>query len=292
LADITLNDEFTLEQTKTILSKLPGVPNPSLMRIRDIFDGKMGKVWAHNALVKKNSPGKDYKEIVIQALEKPEELTDQHILINIRQWLPDQFKLAKTQEVPLFGSMTIDEFKIYLCPLYSIPPEDIRVVKPRAYKLKNIEEIPQMDWFGFDLTANSTLAGKPWNLHDGDIVLFKDNRVKEKKRELPKPVSSSSSSHPKPVEHGIKIYSIEEMIERQKKEQEEEKTRKEEEEKLRAEAAQRIKLGLAPTKTAEDTKKEQEENIQKALRAAEAEKARDDAIERARQFGTNKMRFG
>jgi len=284
LNDVVLNDEWSLDQVKQVLSALPGTPPPRLMRIRDKLNDRMEKVWASNQLVKKNAPGvRDFKDIVIQPTIVEEELTDKHILINIRQWFPDQYRLGKALEFALLSTMTIEGLKIFLCPVMSIPPEDIRVVKPRAFQIKEIEAIPHLDWFGADLLPETVIGGKPWQLRDGDTILFKDNRVKEKRREIR--AIATNPGH-RVVEHSIKIYTMEEQLERERKEQEEEKKKKEEDEKKKKEEEERIKLGLGPLpKTEAQIQEDLDQNRVKAERLLEMEQAREDAVQRAKQIG-------
>jgi len=184
-------------------------------------------------------------------------------------------------------SLKVDDLKNLLSPLCGAPADDIRVVKARPFQLKKLQSIPDLDWFGFDLGPQSTIGGQPWNVKDGDYILYKDSRKKEVHRSTAGRISAvaaadgelkkkpSGRSH----EAGITIYSLEEQRERRARLDAERKDREAEDEKLRAEAAERIRLGRG--KTAEELKAEETHVAAKAQQLAEMEQARQDAIDRA-----------
>lgn len=56
-----------------------------------------------------------------------------------------------------------------------LDPAAIRAVKPFTWQLKELAGIPHLKW-NKQPQPGSLLSLNPWNLKDGDLVLFKDAR--------------------------------------------------------------------------------------------------------------------
>jgi len=257
---------------------------PLMMRIREKLLSRLTKLWVDGLPVRQNAPGhKDFKEIALQQTLVEEKLTEDHVLLNIRQWHPNDKRLGTNEELAVLKTSSIGELKVLLSQLHAINAEDVRLVKPRPYLIKDTANIPGLDWFGQNVTDDTVIGSSPWSVRHGDIVLFKDNSIPEVRKSpssSPSSVTFNPSAVKKPAYEpsGPTIYTPEQMKERAKRMEEEKKRKQEEEEIARQEAAERIRLGLGPVpKSAEET---EEEN----RRAAEMEQARLEAIERVENF--------
>ncbi len=221
LADVPMQDEWSLEQVKSALAKLPnaGVPAVGRMRIRDVLSGRLTGFWVDGKTVVQNSPGVlDYKEIAIQTTaSEGEVLTPNHILLVVRRWDPATLTLhqpigGEGSEIAVLGSTLVEAFKLWVSTTYTgpktdvpvpVPGDEIRVAKARPYHVRNDQTSAQIaehmtkstDWFGLDITADSTLVSAPWKCVNGDTIVWKDNRIKLYKPPVTaKPTDSKSTA--------------------------------------------------------------------------------------------------
>eukprot|EP00483_Globobulimina_turgida_P008624 UN08642 len=75
------------------------------------------------------------------------------------------------------------ELRLELSKYSGIPVEYIRCEHPRAYLLKNVEnrrKVCILDWENANCTDHNTLTGKQWKCENGEFILYKDCREKER----------------------------------------------------------------------------------------------------------------
>jgi len=267
-----------LTEAKEILGKLHGAPPVRFMRIRDKVNNRLTGLWVDTLKVGGNSKGDiDFKEIALEQTKVEETLTEKHILINLRQWHPDTSTLDPNEEIAVLKTTKISEFKAYLAKTYNLVEEFLRVVKPRPYQVKQLPKTgaAELDWFYAEDQGPEATLEKPWRVDHGNFLVFKDNRLAEKRIER-KQEKMTGSSNAGP---SLRILTTEEIKKRREDDEKRRKEREEEDAKLRIEAEERRKLGLGPTE--EEKRKEEEEKRKAAQREAETEQARKEAIERA-----------
>lgn len=295
LSAVVLCDDWDTKHTKQVLSELKGAPAADRMRIRDKLSDNLGNVWKDDKTVGKNAPGsRDGKEIVLIQTHTEEFFTAKHILLCIHQWLPQEQQLAEPKEIAFHKSDTIASFKTSLGEMNDIPADEVRVVKARAFQLKDLSMVPKMDWFGLELSDESKIGSSPWKCRDGDIVLFKDNRQKEvRKKAAPiKRVPAKPSNNDQGG--GIRFFTLEEMKERKAQEEELKKIKAAERAK-EEEAARQRRLKKREDMTEEEKMIEDAIAAERIAKEAELEEARQDAIDRAnmaRQMRGKNPMFG
>eukprot|EP00455_Lapot_gusevi_P008301 TRINITY_DN13606_c0_g1_i2.p1 TRINITY_DN13606_c0_g1~~TRINITY_DN13606_c0_g1_i2.p1 ORF type:complete len:372 (-),score=184.15 TRINITY_DN13606_c0_g1_i2:67-1119(-) len=239
IGDVVLDETWDLARVKTELATLEQAPPSDLIRIRERLERRLTKVYLDTQTLKQNALGlKDFKEIVLQRTKVAESITADHLLLPVRQWFPVEYKLGPVEEMAFLKSTTIGELKATFASIYSIPVEDVRVCKPFAYQLKDLDNMPKLDWFGVKTTDASTLGGAPWRTRSGDYILFKDNRQPERVIEEAVPVGAVGWQPP--VERALKIYSLEEQMIREAERLSLEEEQKKNEEAARQEAIIRV----------------------------------------------------
>ena len=106
----------------------------------------------------------------------------------------------------------------------AIEPSVLRAVKPFTWQLRDVTNIPHLKWHKQPSMENM-LSLSPWNLKDGDLLLFKDDReheivvIPEEDEGAKLAVATATAA-----ETGFRIYSAEEQTQRRElkaKEQEE-----------------------------------------------------------------------
>jgi len=283
---VTLRLDWAMPRCKAALAELPGLNLPQdCLRIRDKLSLKLGTVWRDDATVGANSKGeREGKEIVCVACRAGETFSSQHLLLGLQQWLPGEARLAAKEEVAVPSAFSIAQLKAHIAGLYALPEAEVRVVKPRAFELKDLAKIPQLDWFGLSLDDAAGVRQKPWSCRDGDVILFKDNRATTLRvRNDGRAAGTGQPAKPasKRVEDGggIKFYTAEEAAERQAHAELVQKQAKERE--LAEREAARVRAAKAREELTEEEKQiEDLLQAERAQREAEVEQARQDAMER------------
>jgi len=208
-------------------------------------NNKLTKVYTDDANLRQNAPGlKDYRCIALQRTLVSEHLTKAHKLINVQRWFPEQFKLSKPVEMAVLGATKVSELKALLAEIYVVPLEHIRIDKPFAWKLHDKENLPTLDWQGSKLKPESTLGGLPWRILDGDFIVFKDNR--EKERVIVTQTSEAGRIVPvRQAERALRMYTPEEQAIREVEEKKKEEDAKKADEVARNDAIKRAAEGKA-----------------------------------------------
>ena len=130
--------------------------------------------------------------IVQNASDGETEFGEHNLLLEVRLWLPRQSQLCKKQDLIVLKSNTFKDLKKILLTLLNeylnskhiehqpqpTSIDNILVVKPFHWQLKDNSNIPSLKW-SIQPSNNSVLESSPWHLKDGAILLFKDGREKE-----------------------------------------------------------------------------------------------------------------
>lgn len=123
LGDVILNETNTFPQICQTLHeqlKEKGCPPPELIRLRDRLDTTLTNVYSHEKTLRQNCPGlEDTYPLVIQRLAAPEQITKDHILVNVRFWKPSTLQLFPPKEIPLLKQTTIGELKDWMIQLFT-----------------------------------------------------------------------------------------------------------------------------------------------------------------------------
>jgi hypothetical protein len=225
LGSVVLDGSWSLARAKGVLAGLTGAPSAAFTRVREKSATQLTHVWVDGKTVKKNCPGDDDgRELVLQETKVEETLGDDSLLLNVQQWFPAECRLGRADEMAFARGMKLSALKQCLGELHGLPTEEVRVVKPRLFKLKDKQNIPGLDWFGMDVSDGSSLGGAPWKCRSGDFVLFKDNRAQERAQEdakalqLAKLKQQPERQQPRALEMGVKFYTKAEIVERRAEE--------------------------------------------------------------------------
>jgi len=238
VGDCVLDEQWTMERVKReIVSKVANVPPANQMRLRSFNDhNRLMKVYFDNKTLKGNLKKaiKDYTQICCQqTATENEEFSEDKILLYVAQWFPQRMDFGPTVEYAFNKKTKIkSELREELSKYSGIPVEHLRCDHPRAYYLQNPEhrrKICILDWENESCGEHTVLTSKQWKCKNGEFILFKDNREKEKlsKEDFE---TASISSLAQREENPLVFYTPQQQIEReieQKKKEEEEKQMRE-----------------------------------------------------------------
>lgn len=127
LGDLVMDEAWSLDQVKAaILTAFPssGLPDPSLIRIREKLASKLTKVFHSDKSLKSNAAAgtlKDFKILVAQAVDRPEDaaISSKHFLLQVVQWIPQQKILAPAREMVLHMDLKLEELQQIIANKYN-----------------------------------------------------------------------------------------------------------------------------------------------------------------------------
>mmetsp|Transcript_38165 Transcript_38165/g.65932 ORF Transcript_38165/g.65932 Transcript_38165/m.65932 type:complete len:423 (+) Transcript_38165:132-1400(+) len=264
LGPFVLNEAMSIPDVKAALhaqfGESHGVPPPERMRLRTaqttgvMTKVKLGAVMTDDSILAEVFGTKiaDGKMIAIQITSGPEVFTSEHMLLRARHWSPVSKVLSEVEEVGVLRTGAIADLRAALLasvndkklasplegaeePLSAAEPEDVYVVKPFAYLLKDLTNLPTLKW---DPQPKGEAKLANWGrLKDGDLIVYKDNR--EPEDITPEMADRMAAEKLQTTivheEAGFQIFSPQQQKER-------EEARKAEDEALRKEQEEKVKL--------------------------------------------------
>mmetsp|Transcript_52447 Transcript_52447/g.71601 ORF Transcript_52447/g.71601 Transcript_52447/m.71601 type:complete len:181 (+) Transcript_52447:119-661(+) len=140
------------------------------------------------------------------------------MLLRIRLWRPVEKVLEPAQEIAVLRSSTFGQLKKQLGEHHMIcangnkdattPGEFVSIVKPFAYLLKDIANVPTLKWLpqpDNDAVISSTTTT---SLRDGDQMVYKDSREAEDiSADVARRLAENKPAHSVAEESGFQIYS-------------------------------------------------------------------------------------
>jgi len=155
--------------------------------MRDALNDQLTKVYLSTNTLKQNCPGiSDYYPIYVQELKVEETLSKDHLILYVQQWLPQSFSVTPPMELALDSKLTVLQLKETLCGLLNngnfvsqvVSPDQLRVIVPMPHELKDVPNISNLAWHEPKLRPTDKIGGQPWRLRHGDTILFKNQNVK------------------------------------------------------------------------------------------------------------------
>jgi len=173
-----------------------------------MYSSGPSKVFRGNGNIKNSSMSLyNGKTLGIQPLPEPEVvIAESDLVIFLQQWFPSKFEVGPKIEMVVSENMTLTEFKQFLSTKYGIT--NVGISKPSgSFPGPDILEIPEADWdrkipeysYSYSSIRMGALGSAPLYVHDGDIVLFRDNDellkelTKEEKRKFEKEAQARKS---------------------------------------------------------------------------------------------------
>eukprot|EP01083_Nonionella_stella_P209631 759724_1 len=250
VGDCVLDSEWPMDKVKReITQRVANVPPANQMRLRSFNDhNRLLKVYLDSKTLGKNLKKqiKDYTQICCQRTAKTNEVLNENMmLLYVARWFPDRMDFGEQIEFALNKKTKIkSELREELSALSGIAVEHIRCEHPRAYLLKNVEnrrKVCILDWENSNCTANTTLVSKQWKCKNGEFILYKDNRQKERLTKDDFATKSITFALGSQREEALVFYSPQQQIEREKEKKEKEEANKKEMQQAQQDAIQRIK---------------------------------------------------
>eukprot|EP00483_Globobulimina_turgida_P001049 UN01051 len=231
-----------------IFASVANVPAANEMRVRSFNDyNRLLKVYLDSLTLGGNlkRPIKDYTQICCQKTATANEsFTKEKILLYIARWYPERMDFGEQIEYAFNKKTKIkSDLRLELSKYSGIAVEYIRCEHPRAYLLKNVEnrrKVCILNWENTNCSENSTIIGKQWKCKNGEFILYKDCREKEKltKEDFE---SGSITSVIGRQEEALVFYSPQQQIEREKQEKLEQEERKKQQQEAQNDAIERMK---------------------------------------------------
>eukprot|EP00939_MAST-03C_sp_MAST-3C-sp1_P002654 g2654.t1 len=179
----TTNAKLKCSIYESFRSKIPDLPSPSHMRLRERGAKSLNKVYHDTKALGQNTRIRDGLEVVVQRTEVPNEtITNDSLLLAVRRWHPDSLVLDPREEISLSKKSTMGDLKAMLSRMSSIPSSSIALAKPFAYKLAHLTLIPSLKWneehfFSDETQKLGTRSGLKFR--DGTTIVYKDARPRE-----------------------------------------------------------------------------------------------------------------
>ena len=254
LGPVVLNQDLSVADTKKALyaafSESHGLPTPDFMRLRiGASTGVVGKVKLGVVMVDDDTIGAcfgakliDGKIIAVQPTSGPEKFTSDHMLLRARHWQPTAKVLGELQEIGVLRTATALGLKEQLAAaaakhtVAAPAPEDIWIVKPYAYLLKEVANLPLLKWEP-QPEHGTIISTAPLRFRDGDLFVYKDSREQE---DITPEIASQIAAQKLQTtivheEQGFAIYTPAQQAERETKKREaEEASKKEQVERISA----------------------------------------------------------
>jgi hypothetical protein len=229
----TTAKDMKLQLQQLQLLSLPNTENSDrMLRLRNCVEvsHRVGKAWCNHLTLEENNSGtkhlKDGMEVAVEILDRPEELDENSLLIEVQQWHPDLQTLGDPEEMLMSATSTVYELKEMLAGTISL--QNLSLGKPFAWQLKDpAANVPHIKW---DKHAPGCELKEDLRLEHGSVLVFKDKSVDEVfSTDSMEGGGQGSGGHRGGGGGGIKIYSFQEQLERaaakKLKETEEKKTR-------------------------------------------------------------------
>eukprot|EP00727_Mastigamoeba_balamuthi_P009974 m51a1_g56 putative ubiquitin carboxyl-terminal hydrolase 47-like isoform x2 (1178) ;mRNA; f:177637-182668 len=163
--------------------------DPALLRLRDMTSVNQlpGKIAICGYPVKEFFYLYNGKNIAVQILKEPENVTTKdNLTFFVQHWNPKTLEFASREEIVVPSTTTVNELREMLAHRISIPAEQVGVVRVYASGLEGasvIDAAVELTWDKATAeNGNDKIDSSPMYVHDGDLVLFRDN--KEERREL------------------------------------------------------------------------------------------------------------
>jgi len=213
----------------------------------------------------------DGKTVAIQSIISSEEVfTKQHMLIRIRLWRPKSIKLYPIEEIGVLRTNTIDDLKTRLAIIFNnmnltsqnndnddddnnntpliLTKDDISVVKPFSYLLKDLENMKKLKW-DVKIKNDAILTETPFRLKDGDLLVFKYNKDLENISSQDEASNDKENNNKRisSTEVGFNIYTPAQQLQREEIKKQEEKARVVEENEKVLEVRSRMEALLEAT---------------------------------------------
>ena len=197
----------------------------TMLRLRNCVEvsQRVGKAWCNHWTLEESNSGtkhlKDGMEVAVEILNKPEELDETALLIEVQQWHPDLQTLGDSEEIVLSATTTVLELKEMLRRALSLQQVgDSEVVsislgKPFAWQLKDpAANLPHIKW---DKHAPGCELKEDLRLEHGSVLVYKDKSVNEiMPTDSAEGGAAGSAGRRGGGGGGIKIYSFAEQLER------------------------------------------------------------------------------
>jgi len=170
------------------------------IRLREKNTTKSGKILKSNEKTFKENLTSIYdsKEIIVQILDHDEILSDDNLVTVIARWYPTKWELGSKCEFIVFNYTSASELRLILSQKFNIPFERVFIARPLRLHLRDLTNMTNLNW---NINDAITLSASPWYIHDGDLLIFKDNAEIDKIGITGS--HTSDMNHPK--EKGLKI---------------------------------------------------------------------------------------
>eukprot|EP01096_Ripella_sp_DP13-Kostka_P012963 TRINITY_DN552_c0_g1_i1.p1 TRINITY_DN552_c0_g1~~TRINITY_DN552_c0_g1_i1.p1 ORF type:complete len:1117 (+),score=586.54 TRINITY_DN552_c0_g1_i1:123-3473(+) len=186
--------EKTVAEIKEQISERVGI-SPKLMRFRDLFGNRLAKIYKNTVSLRKSVYGQflDGKSIVIQEIDKEEDIKENQIVVLLGEYNPTTNLLSTKGELVIAKESTILALQATISEASGIPEEHQAIAKLlHGQRLSNVDPtdlswkqpLPPAD------EGRSLLSRYCWYPCDGDYFVCRDLRLEAQ----PKPKETTDGT--------------------------------------------------------------------------------------------------
>jgi len=178
--------------------KIPFPKEPERIRIRSLFGIRPSTVYPNSKLLKEIISQYHYThEVIIQILPEnqiEDKLTDDHIVLILRQFYPDKYELGPVIEITAHKDDKIINIKSRIATIIGIPVEQLSITTADMHDIQTVLRLPKLNWiprpqedkshkhhkyYSEPLDPNRPLRSSV-TLDDGSMILCRDLSVPRK----------------------------------------------------------------------------------------------------------------
>ena len=148
------------------------------IRLREKANERLTKYYRNDVVIEQYSMFEG-KPIAIQVLDEPEDIDNDEIIIMIRSWSPETWKITPMKEIIVKRYSTMEDFSYILAKEFpEIERENLECCKINSYFFR--VQLPYEKWYCL-ANREDFLASNPFYLSiDGSLIFAKDKSLIER----------------------------------------------------------------------------------------------------------------
>merc|ERR1711974_74497 len=175
---VVIDKCWTMQQLREKLSGYTQIP-PNLMRLRDHFNFRLGRVHKGNGLVGDCIVSMyDGKTLAIEEISEEEDLTDDDRVIRVVRYFPAEHKVGNPVQQVVKKTITLGELQTLLAGLGNFDDELIEIAKPfSSAQINDPDTMKKSKWRSYTNGENAdmTLDKFQWMIFDADTFVYKNS---------------------------------------------------------------------------------------------------------------------
>lgn len=168
------------EMLEAVRTARPGM-DARHVRLREVKKGKAGRIFQDSASLARSVPSlRDGHEVAVQLLDEPETMASGDRVVFLQRWLPEKAALRRPREVVVRKSETVGGLRRTVAALPGnddLEAADVGVARAPAVGRLTKAKAAALKFRHPKVTDELPLRMMPLNVHDGDTLVYQDNRA-------------------------------------------------------------------------------------------------------------------